>query len=89
MQVDGGSGCVAPTPETIANGTYKPLSRPLFVYVTKPALQRPEVVAFLRFYMEHAAELVPQVGYVALAPALYQENLQKLSAVPATTTSGN
>ena len=79
VAVDGGSGCVMPTPETIANGTYKPLSRPLFVYVTKPALQRPEVVAFLKFYMEHAAELVPQVGYVALAPELYQENVQLLT----------
>lgn len=65
--IDNGQGCVQPSPETIANGTYQPLSRPEFIYVKKSALQRPEVRAFVDFYL--AAEnkqLVEQVGYVPL-----------------------
>ena len=78
VAVDGGSGCVTPSEETIKNGTYKPLSRPLFIYVSNKALQRPEVKAFVDFYLTHAPELVPQVGYVALEPAQYQEQSGKL-----------
>jgi phosphate transport system substrate-binding protein len=85
LAVDGGNGCVAPTPETITSGQYAPLSRPLFIYVDRAELQRPEVAAFLRFYLEHAAELVPEVGYVARPAADYQNALQQLTpgATPA------
>jgi phosphate transport system substrate-binding protein len=76
--VDGGNGCVLPTPETVKSGQYAPLSRPLFIYVSRSALQRPEVAAFLRFYMENAAELVPAVGYIPVDPAQYQQNLSQL-----------
>ena len=85
VSVDGGSGCVAPTPETIKSGQYKPLSRELFIYVSRKALARPEVQAFVRFYNEHAAELVPQVGYVALDANKYQENLGTLGSGSTTT----
>ena len=78
LGVDSGSGCVTPSPETIKNGTYKPLSRPLLVYVNKKALARPEVQAFLKYYNEHAATLVPQVGYVPLDASKYQENLGQI-----------
>lgn len=67
VEIDGGKGCVAPTPETIANGTYAPLSRPLFLYVRKEAAQRPEVKQFINFAT--AAEnkqLISEVGYVPL-----------------------
>jgi phosphate transport system substrate-binding protein len=80
VQVDGGAGCVTPSPETIKNGTYKPLSRPLLIYVNRKALARPEVLAFLKFFNENAAELVPQVGYVALDAARYQENLGQIGS---------
>ncbi|MGQ0561561.1 MAG: PstS family phosphate ABC transporter substrate-binding protein [Gemmatimonadota bacterium] len=76
--VDSGAGCVMPTEETVKNGIYKPLSRPLMIYVSRSALQRPEVQTFVRFYLENAAALVPQVGYVALEDAQYQEGLSKL-----------
>ena len=79
VQVDSGEGCVAPTPETVASGAYKPLSRPLFVYVNKAALQQPEVAAFVRFYIENAAELVPAVGYVARTAAEYQADLDAIA----------
>ena len=78
VAIDGGSGCVAPTPETVANGTYAPLSRPLMIYVNNAMLQQPHVAQFVRFYVENAAELVPQVGYVPLEAARYQEQLTRL-----------
>jgi phosphate transport system substrate-binding protein len=60
---------VAPSEETIRNGQYKPLSRSLFLYVNRKALKRPEVAAFLTFYMEHAPSLVSEVHYIPLPPA--------------------
>jgi len=78
VAVDGGEGCVRPTPETIRDGTYRPLSRPLLIYVNRRALAEPAVVEFVRFYMENAAELVPETGYVPLTPEQYQENLRKV-----------
>ncbi len=72
------SGAAVPlTPENVRSGRY-PLSRPLFIYVRKDALRRPEVRAFVRFYLAHAAELVPQVGYVPLPEAAYREQLKKV-----------
>lgn len=78
VAVDAGSGCIEPTVETVRGGTYAPLSRPLFIYVNRSALSRPEVSEFVRFYLQHAAELVPQVGYVPLDDAAYQAELAKL-----------
>ena len=78
VPINGGSGCVSPTPETATDGTYAPLSRPLSIYVSRTAMARPEVNGFLRFYMQHAAELVPQVGYVPLDASRYQQNLQQI-----------
>ena len=68
-----GEGCVAPTPETIESGDYTPLARPLFIYVSKKSLERPEVSAFVDFYMEHGRELTREVGYIPLAPEAYSE----------------
>jgi phosphate transport system substrate-binding protein len=62
---------VKPTPETINNGTYQPLSRPIFIYVSTNAKDRPEVDAFVHFYLENAPWLVPEVGYVALPDSIY------------------
>jgi phosphate transport system substrate-binding protein len=57
LALDGGDGCIAPTRETVQSGTYKPLSRPLFVYVKKDALKRPEVKAFLEFILDRQADI--------------------------------
>jgi len=75
VAVDSGNGCVTPSLETIANGTYAPLSRPLFIYVSKTSLQRPEVRDFVEFYMLNAAQLTEEVGYVPLSEQEYQDNL--------------
>ncbi len=69
VAVDGGQGCVEPTTETVESGAYAPLSRPLFVYVSKAALAKPQVVEFIDFYLEVAPDLVPQVGYVNVSEA--------------------
>ena len=74
VDVDSGNGCVTPTSETIENGTYSPLSRPLFIYVSKQSLERPEVEAFVEFYLDNAAELAQEVGYIRLGEAEYAAN---------------
>ena len=74
VAVDSGSGCVLPSPETIPSGEYSPLSRPLFIYVNTGSLLRPEVKAFVDFYMEHGPELTNEVGYVASDTSVYANN---------------
>ena len=69
---------VAPSLKTINNGTYSPLSRPIFIYVSKKSVQRPEVAAFVEFYLKNADELSRDVGYVPLQKSQYDEGLQKL-----------
>jgi phosphate transport system substrate-binding protein len=78
VAVDNGNGCISPTPETILGGTYTPLSRPLFIYVRRASLEEPAVREFVTFYITHAEELVPQVGYVPFPSEKYQENLSAL-----------
>ena len=79
VAVDSGGGCMIPSVETIADGAYSPLSRPLFIYVSRASLARPEVKAFVEFYMENGAELTAEVGYVPLSVQDYQDNLELVS----------
>lgn len=76
--IDNGNGCVLPNDQTVAGGTYTPLSRPLMIYVNNAKLAQPHVAEFVRFYLESSAELVPQVGYVALDANRYEQELAKL-----------
>ena len=78
LGIDNGEGCVKPSPETIAAGTYTPLSRPLFIYVNVESLQKPQVLEFVKFYMEAGAELTAEVGYVPEDDSVFEENLQKV-----------
>ena len=80
LGVDGGSGCVLPSDQTIEDGTYSPLSRPLFVYVKHSSLSRPEVAAYVTYMLENASELVPATGYHALTSEQYAEGLQAIEA---------
>ncbi len=66
-----GDGAIAPSQETVKNGTYQPLSRPLFIYVNKKSSAKPEVKAFVDFYLANAAKLSTEVGYVAMPDAVY------------------
>jgi phosphate transport system substrate-binding protein len=71
LGVDGGHGPVLPSRETVENGTYQPLSRPLFIYVNAKSATRAEVKRFVEFYLNEAPTLVPQVKYVPLPKEAY------------------
>ncbi|MGH3103180.1 MAG: PstS family phosphate ABC transporter substrate-binding protein [Gaiellaceae bacterium] len=66
VEIDGGDGCVAPSAETAQNGTYKPLSRPLFIYVKKESFARPEVAAFVEYTLDNAAAIAESALFVPL-----------------------
>ena len=73
VQVDGGKGkgCVTPNQQTVQSGDYSPLSRPLFIYVKKSDAARPEVKAFVDFYVKNAPALTADVGYVKFPDNYY------------------
>ena len=78
MAIDGGSGPVKPSLANAQSGAY-PLSRPLFIYVSPKGLAKPQVKAFVEFYIRQSAtELVSQVGYVPVTEAKMKENLAKI-----------
>jgi phosphate transport system substrate-binding protein len=70
VAIDGGHGSVAPSVETIENGSYAPFSRPLFIYVNKKSLETPAVTAFVDYYLKNAPRFVSKVGYVKLPDAI-------------------
>ena len=72
VAIDGGKGAVGPSPKTVEDGTYQPLARPIFIYVSKKSLDtKPEVKEFIDFYLKNASKLVKDVKYVALPPSAY------------------
>ena len=74
VAIDDGDGCVTPEPSTIEDGSYKPLSRPLFIYVNVESIERPEVKALLTFYMDHGYDLTLEEGYVPVERSIYADN---------------
>ena len=70
-KADNGAGPILASPDSIKTGTYQPLSRPVFIYVSKKAADRPEVQRFIDFFMQNAEELVREVNYVGLGPEIY------------------
>ena len=66
LEVDGGKGCVAPSAETAQNDEYVPLSRPLFIYPSAEALEKPEVKAFVDYYLDNVNEVAEVVGFIPL-----------------------
>jgi phosphate transport system substrate-binding protein len=83
--VDAGNGCVVPSKDTVRDGTYTPLSRPLFIYVNAASLQKPEVQEFVRFYLANAPTLVDDVGYVDSPVQDYVDAQTKFEAAVAGT----
>ena len=76
--VDNGKGGVIPSAEAVENGSYQPLSRPIFIYVNAKALDKPEVREFINFYMKNASALVKEVKFFPLSDEIYQLNLDHL-----------
>lgn len=72
VAIDSGNGPVEPLPENVINNTYRPLARPLFIYVNKKSAEREDVARFVEFYLQHAAELAEEVGYVPLPEKAYE-----------------
>jgi phosphate transport system substrate-binding protein len=90
VAIEAGDGnCVTPSPESVGDGTYRPLSRPLFIYVRADALHRPEVREFTRFYLNEAPALAVEVGYVASPVEIYTEGLQRFESAIAGRGASN
>ena len=80
VPVDGGNGPIAPTATTINDGTYAPLSRPIFIYLNTASLARPEVRTFVDFYIDNAGAMSNEVGYIELTADMYQDSREKVAA---------
>jgi phosphate transport system substrate-binding protein len=75
--VDAGDGnCVLPSLETVRSNTYKPLPRPLYIYVNQASLAKPEIEEFVDYYLTNVGELVASVGYVPLADEIAAKTKQ-------------
>ena len=75
--VDNGTGIIKPSLETVGNGTYAPLSRPIFIYVSNKGAAKPQVKEFVSFYLKQAAILAAEVGYIPLPK---EETAKQVSA---------
>ena len=80
LEIDGGSGCVAPSVDAAQGGEYVPLARPLFVYASTEALQRAEVEDFLRYMLENETSIAERAQFVPLNQTQIDDNLAKLDA---------
>ena len=89
VSIDGGAGCIAPTDESINNGSYAPLSRPLFIYVRADAAQERHVAEFVRYYLSaDGQELAASVGYIPFPQQVYDLGLGKFNAGSTGTVFG-
>jgi phosphate transport system substrate-binding protein len=83
LEIDSRDGCVAPSAETAQDGSYTPLSRPLFVYVKNESLERPEVQEFMRFYFQNLDTIAETALFIPLPEDAKQEQLSRLEAATA------
>ncbi|WP_010173409.1 PstS family phosphate ABC transporter substrate-binding protein [Bacillus coahuilensis] len=81
VPIDNGEGPVEPTAETVEDGSYAPLSRPLFFYVDNAAVKDAHVYEYVKFVIENSATLSEEVGYVKLEDAAYEEALSTLEGL--------
>ncbi len=72
VAIDGGKGPILPSEKTVMDGTYAPLSRPIFIYVNKKSAEKPEVKEFVEFYLKNTSNLVKQVKYIPLPDRAYK-----------------
>lgn len=79
VPIDSGSGPITPNATTINDGTYAPLSRPLYIYLSKAGAAKPQVRAFVEFYLEIAPQIVSEVGYIPLPAADYEADVAALA----------
>jgi len=72
VAIDGGKGPILPSEKTVMDGTYSPLSRPIFIYVNKRSVDRPEVKEFVEFYLRNVRRLVRRAHYFPLSDRAYK-----------------
>ncbi len=72
VAIDGGRGPIFPSEKTVMDGTYTPLSRPVFIYVNKKSADKPEVKEFIEFFMKNGPKLIKQVKYIPLPDRAYK-----------------
>ncbi len=76
VPIESGDGLVTPSMKTINDGTYKPLSRPIFIYIKTKSLEKKPVREFVIFYLKNAGALAKEVGYVPLPTEQYTQALK-------------
>jgi phosphate transport system substrate-binding protein len=81
-------GAVTPSPENVLAGTYNPLSRPLFIYVSRKSLDKPSVKEFIEFYLKHVGMLAKEVKYLPLPDAAYQMATERVRVMQTGTGFG-
>ena len=79
--IDGGGGCVTPSAETVIDGTYVPLGRPLFVYFKAESLQRPEVAAFATYYADNQESITTEALFIPLSEDQQAQQQEELDAI--------
>jgi phosphate transport system substrate-binding protein len=80
LEVDGGEGCVAPSVDSARDGSYAPLSRPLFIYVKNESLERPEVHAFVEFFLTNSIQLAEEALFIPVPDEQVDTNLSTLES---------
>jgi phosphate transport system substrate-binding protein len=88
VAIDNGKGAVSPSEKTVLDGTYQPLSRPIYIYVNKKAADKPEVKEFVEFYLKSASNLVKQIKYVPLPEKVYTLGVSRLKSGKVGTAFG-
>ena len=83
IEVDGGSGCVAPSTETVQDGSYAPLSRPLFIYAKNTSLQKPEVKAFVQYLLDNEESIAESALFVPMTDEQAQKSKSDFQAATA------
>ena len=87
VQVDGGDGCITPTTDTVQDNSYSPLSRPLFVYPSAALLERPEGLAFVKFYVDNSDEIATNALFVPMTAEQKAESVADIDKLSAGSTS--
>ena len=81
LGIDSGDGTIVkPSLKTVADGSYKPLSRPIFIYVASKSAKRPEVTEFVNYYLKEGRALVQEVGYIAMPETVTAKVIDRFGA---------
>jgi phosphate transport system substrate-binding protein len=81
VEIDGGGGCVAASNETVQSGEYTPLGRSLFIYTKAEAAERPEIAAFLNYYLDNSESITTEALFVPLTEDQLTEARAELEAL--------